>query len=210
MSEHAWVAWDKAAATFDEAADHGLRDVEVHAAWVALMARVLPVPPSRIADLGCGTGTLTILAADLGHRVDGIDFSAQMLSVARAKAGTRTDVDFSTGDAARPQLPVGEYHAVMSRHVLWALPDPAEALQAWSRLLRPGGRLVLIEGRWSTGAGITSTAIGRLLRGQGYATTIEQLSESRYWGNKVTDERYVAVARRVSDVTPSTQVESFR
>ncbi|MGI8433298.1 MAG: class I SAM-dependent methyltransferase [Nocardioidaceae bacterium] len=127
MNEHARTAWDKAASTFDEAADPGLRDVEVHSAWVALMARVLPTPPSRIADLGCGTGTLTILAADLGHRVDGIDFSEQVLSIARAKAGTRTDVAFSTGDAAHPQLPVGKYHAVMCRHVLWALPRSSQS-----------------------------------------------------------------------------------
>jgi len=39
----------------------------------------------------------------------------------------------------------------MSRHVLWAMPDPAGALEHWIALLRPGGRSLLVEGRWSTG-----------------------------------------------------------
>ena len=38
------------------------------------------------------------------------------------------------------------YDVVLSRHVLWALPDPVEALRRWSALLRPEGRLVLVEG----------------------------------------------------------------
>lgn len=44
--------WDSEAPTFDDAADHGLRDPAVRSAWRSLLSGLLPHPPSRIADLG--------------------------------------------------------------------------------------------------------------------------------------------------------------
>lgn len=54
-----------------------------------------------------------------------------------------TGVTFTLGDVSRPDLAEHTYDVVVSRHVLWALPDPAAALTAWGRLLRAGGCLVL-------------------------------------------------------------------
>ena len=54
--------------------------------------------------------------------------------------------------AASRRCEEGAYDAVLARHVLWALPDPADALARWLGLLGPGGTLVLVEGHWSTGA----------------------------------------------------------
>lgn len=196
MSEQKASTWDGAASTFDQAADHGLRDPDVRSAWAALLTRMLPAPPSRLADLGCGTGSLAVLASELGHEVDGIDFSEQMLAVARAKAKGRTGIRFFAGDAAAPPLAEGAFDAVLCRHVLWALPDPEAALKRWFRLLRPEGRLVLIEGRWSTGAGLTSQQTVALLRRQGFASTVEPLTEARYWGAVIDDDRYVVLAQR--------------
>jgi len=132
MSEQLRGAWDDAAATFDQSADHGLRDPHVRSAWATLLADVLPKPPSRVADLGCGTGSLACLAAELGHRVDGVDFSEQMLAVARSKTRGRPGVSFVVGDASAPPLTEDVYDAVLCRHVLWALPDPEAALRAGS------------------------------------------------------------------------------
>ena len=109
-------AWDEAAPSFDESADHGLRDPDVRAAWTSLLSRALPAPPSRVADLGCGTGSLAMVAAELGHDVDGVDFSERMLTLARAKAGGRTGVRFELGDVADPPLAHGSYDAVICRH----------------------------------------------------------------------------------------------
>src|ERR1700754_2690035 len=78
--------WNDEAATFDEAADHGLRDPAVRAAWRDLLLGLLPAPPARVADLGCGTGTLSLLLAAEGFAVDGVDFSRAMVQRARAKA----------------------------------------------------------------------------------------------------------------------------
>lgn len=195
VSESSAVAWDEASATFDHPADHGLVDLDVRSAWAALLTRVLPSPPSRVADLGCGTGSLAILATDLGHAVDGIDFSEQMLKIARAKAGSRDRITFATGDAARPALATRAYDVVMCRHVLWALPDPAQALRHWSQLLRPRGQFVLIEGRWSTGVGLSREETDALIAEQGFEATIEQLDDPRYWGSPISDDRFAVVAR---------------
>jgi SAM-dependent methyltransferase len=193
MSERSAEAWDAASTTFDLSADHELRSPRVRAAWTGLLARILPEPMSRVADLGCGTGSLTLLAADLGHRVDGVDFSPRMIALARLKAGGRAGVTFSLGDAASPALQPNHYDVVLCRHVLWALPDRAAALTTWTGLLRPAGKLVLVEGKWSTGAGLSAAETAALLRQAGHDLVLEHLTDPDYWGGPITDERYVAV-----------------
>jgi SAM-dependent methyltransferase len=186
-------AWDAEAAAFDDEPDHGLRDPEVRGAWRALLESVLPPAPSRIADLGCGTGTLTTLLAEMGHVVHGVDLSPAMLSRARPKAAG-LDVTFAEGDAADPPLPAEHYDVVLSRHVLWALPDPAAALERWCGLLRPEGRLVLVEGFWSTGAGLTAAEAEALVRGRGRASVVRPMTDPAYWGREITDERYLLLS----------------
>ncbi|MEO3867993.1 methyltransferase domain-containing protein [Nonomuraea sp. B12E4] len=68
---------------------------------------------------------------------------------ARAKlAGT--DASILLGDAAQPPVGDRRFDVLLARHLLWAtIPTPQVALAHWKGLLRPGGRLVLIEGRWS-------------------------------------------------------------
>jgi predicted TPR repeat methyltransferase len=76
--------WDAQAATFDEEPDHGLRDPAVRAAWAELLRRHLPAPPADVVDLGSGTGSLAVLLADAGYRVEGLDLSAPMVAAAVA------------------------------------------------------------------------------------------------------------------------------
>lgn len=185
--------WDHEAATFDEAPDHGLRDPEVRTAWRDLLVPHLPATPGRIADLGCGTGTLSLLLADAGHSVVGVDFSPEMVRLARAKAAGRADVRFVEGDAAQPPLGPSSYDVVLCRHVLWALPDPAAALGRWVDLLVPGGRLLLVEGRWFNGAGLSAAETVALVEGAGRRAELTLLPESAYWGREIDDERYLVV-----------------
>jgi SAM-dependent methyltransferase len=117
--------WDGQAATFDDEPDHGLRDPGVRRAWRMLLAQNLPPAPARIADLGCGTGTLSILLAEQGHLVRGVDLSREMVARARLKAAQNAGLEasFSQGDAADPPLEPGGFDVVLSRHVLWAMPE---------------------------------------------------------------------------------------
>jgi len=186
--------WNVAAASFDDAADHGLRDPVTRRAWAELLVPALE-GSDRIADIGCGTGSLTALLAQAGHRVHGVDFSSAMLDLARAKA---VDLDpqpvFTLGDASNPPLPNSAFEAVLCRHVLWTLPNPTAALAAWIRLLAPGGRLVLIEGRWSTGAGLTADECVSLVSQQRPVAEIRPLTDPALWGGPITDERYLLVS----------------
>lgn len=189
------ASWDAQAAAFDEPVDHGLSDPAVRETWLRLMLSALPPAPARVADLGCGTGTLTLLLAEAGYAVDGIDFSPAMVARARAKlAGVPGGATVAEGDAAEPRLAKASYDVVFSRHVLWAMPDPATALGRWTELLRPGGRVVLVEGRWSTGVGITAAQAVALAERVGLRSEVRPLDDAAYWGRPIRDERYLVVA----------------
>ena len=189
--------WDSQADTFDHQPDHGLLDPQVRQAWRRLLLAELPPAPAAIADLGCGTGTLSVLLAAEGYAVTGLDFAPQMIRAARAKArAAGVSARFELSDAAAPTLPAGSFDAVVARHVLWAMPDTGAALAAWLRLLLPGGVLLLIEGRWSTGAGLTAREAGRAVLRQRSDATITVLDDAALWGAPVTDERYLLISRR--------------
>jgi SAM-dependent methyltransferase len=188
--------WDAQAARFDDEPDHGLHDPLVRDAWLGLLRSLLPPAPGRVADLGCGTGTLSLLLAAEGYAVDGVDFSPEMVRRAVAKAGSFPATSFVVGDAGDPPLTEGTYDVVLCRHVLWALPDPAAALARWARLLTADGRLVLVEGSWSTGAGLTTAETVDLVEGAGFAADPRALDDPAYWGGPITDERYAVVGRR--------------
>ena len=185
--------WDDQAETFDDAADHGLRDPGVRGAWRDLLAPLLP-PAARVADLGCGTGSLAVLLAGLGSRVVGLDLSPRMVRAARAKAAGTT-ARFVVGDAGRPGLAPGAVDVVLCRHVLWAMPRPAEAVADWTRLLAPGGLLVLVEGSWATGAGLRAEQTRALVRQSRQQAEVAPLDDPALWGGPVADERYLVVSR---------------
>ena len=190
--------WDGQAAVFDDEPDHGLRDPDVRRAWRMLLAQNLPPAPARIADLGCGTGTLSILLAEQGHLVRGVDLSREMVARARLKAAQNAGLEasFSHGDVADPPLEPGGFDVVLSRHVLWALPDPSAALERWVSLLTPDGRLVLVEGYWSTGAGLTARRCESLVLEHRQDAVVRSLDDAIYWGGLIDDERYILVSRR--------------
>jgi SAM-dependent methyltransferase len=138
--------WDADAATYDRSPDHGAATPTMRAAWSAAVARLLPPPPARVLDAGAGTGFLSLAAARLGHRVTAVDLSPGMLARLRETAD-REGVPVEVVEGAAEQPPPGPFDAVIERHLLWTLPDPAAALAAW-RSAAPEGRLVLFEGLW--------------------------------------------------------------
>lgn len=194
QGERSRALWDEAAASFDDEPHHALDDPLLRSLWWDVLEPVLPRPPARVADLGCGTGSVSVLLAERGHAVVGVDISPRMLDVARAKASAHgVDVTFVVGDAGAP--PVGQVDVVITRHVVWALADPAAALDAWFSLLAPGGRLVLVEGRWHTGAGIASEELAGLVARPGVTVSVTPLDDPALWAAPVVDSRYVLVAR---------------
>jgi SAM-dependent methyltransferase len=203
--------WDAAADSFDTEADHGLRDPRVRNAWAARLNSWLPRPPSDVLDLGCGTGSLSLLLAQAGHRVVAVDLSPNMVDHARHKlTAAGFDAHVLVGDAASPPSLGRSFDVVLARHLLWTLPDPAATLRRWTDLSHPGGRLILVEGRWNTPAGddtypegsdvlpwmggVTATVLAETLQPLVSDLRVEPLADPDLWGRRIDDERYAVIA----------------
>jgi SAM-dependent methyltransferase len=142
--------WDVRAGTFDDEAGHGLVDDEQRQAWHDLIAELVGEPPCRVLDVGCGTGFLALRFAELGHDVAGVDLAPQMIERARVKvAESGLHVDLAVADGVALPFPGAAFDVVVARHVIWNLPDPDRGVEEWLRVLRPGGLLALVEGKWA-------------------------------------------------------------
>ena len=170
--------WDRRANSFDEEAGHGLVSDEQRLAWLDLLSDLAGPAPQLVLDVGCGTGFLALRFAELGHTVTGIDFAPQMIDRARRNAEeANQDIDFRVGDAAALDGPDEHFDWVVARHLIWNLPNPQRAVEEWLRVLRPGGRLVLIEGKWAN-----NEALARFYRRPAsrlLARTIDGVAELR-------------------------------
>ena len=140
--------WNRRAKHFDWDFGHSIRTAAERAAWDRILGRVLAGRGSLdVVDLGCGTGFLALELAARGHRVSGIDFAPAMIAVAREKAAARgLVVRFEEGDAEALPFAAASFGLAVSRHLLWTLPHPEAAITEWIRVLRPGGRLAVIDG----------------------------------------------------------------
>lgn len=165
-------------------------------AWTTLLKTWLPATSTTILDIGCGTGSLSVILAGLGHKVTGVDLSPAMLALAKTKAAAQgLFIEFEVMDAAFPQFPQQQFDMLICRHLLWALPEPKLVLERWRKLLKPMGRLTLIEGFWVTDAGLHSSELIEMLPASFSHVSLQNLStQSTLWGQPVTDERYAILA----------------
>lgn len=100
-----------------------------------------------VVDLGTGTGDLLPYLAPRAERVVAVDFSGAMLRKARARLaeGEARHVHFVRGELEALPLPDGVADGVVASLVLHHTARPAEAVREMARVLRPGGRLVLVD-----------------------------------------------------------------
>ncbi len=82
--------------------------------YIEELFQLFSVKPTRILDIGCGTGNPTLILARRGYEVVGIDASEEMLKVAREKAKTLKNVKFYLGDARNFQLNEDPFDAAIS------------------------------------------------------------------------------------------------
>ncbi len=122
-------------------------------AWRKAAVRMAGVRPTdRVLDVACGTGDLARAFADAGaSSVLGVDFTPEMLDIARAKRlhpkadASRTNIEYRRGDATALDLPDDSFDIVSIAFGLRNVQDPARALAEFRRVLRPGGRVVVLE-----------------------------------------------------------------
>jgi ubiquinone/menaquinone biosynthesis C-methylase UbiE len=136
--------YDRAAAGYDRRwARYNRASLALLRPWIA--GREL----GRVVDVGSGTGNLLPFLAECGARVDayaGLDLSPEMLRVARGKgSGVGVDTGFVAADAEKLPLRDASFDTAVSASVLHYWEDAAAALDEIRRVLRPAGRLLLID-----------------------------------------------------------------
>lgn len=102
-------------------------------------------PDLVVGDLGCGTGQLTALVAPHVARVVAVDDSSDMLQAARARLAGAPGVEVRRGNLSALPIDGGKLDAAIIALVLHHVPDPARALLETARVLRPGGRVLVVD-----------------------------------------------------------------
>lgn len=120
------------------------------AVWLEEFKRYVPSEGKRLLDLGCGTGFASLLLAESGFEVTGVDQSENMLNEARRKAKERdVAIDWNQGDLVTYEPKEASFDVVVARWVFWTLPDPVTVLQNAYKALKPGGSIVIFDGTWA-------------------------------------------------------------
>ncbi len=134
--------WNRRSSTFDRSPGHIIGSIDEKEAWISLFREKFGSRVRKVLDVGAGTGFLSLILAEMGYDVVGIDISEEMLEHARNKAADRgVKVEFKLGDAEDLPFKNDSFDAIVNRAVLWTLPDPEKAVREWKRVLRPGGIL---------------------------------------------------------------------
>lgn len=120
-------------------AGHTAHEAELRAA----MSSVGFPSGGRVVDLACGDGCHLAWLGELVAQATGVDRSPALLDRARRRLGSRAELILA--DAAALPLPEARFDGAWCAHSLWSLPDVAGALVEMRRVLRPGGRLALLE-----------------------------------------------------------------
>jgi ubiquinone/menaquinone biosynthesis C-methylase UbiE/DNA-binding transcriptional ArsR family regulator len=139
---------DLAQAYFDALAGRFGRHYIPGRSWKALAETLIKLlPPMVIADLGAGEGTLSQLLAPGAQHVIAVDSSAKMVDYGSALAEQHgfTNLEFRLGDLEQPPIPPSTCDMAILSQALHHAKSPQRAIAAAHTILKPGGRLVVLD-----------------------------------------------------------------
>ncbi len=112
------------------------------------MKRLNLAPGHKVLDLGCGIGGATFPIAEIigpTGLAAGVDISAAMLEAARKRAGDRAGIEFHLGNATSIPFPDKFFDSARCERVFLYLPDRLAAIHEMKRVVKPGGRICLVD-----------------------------------------------------------------
>jgi 2-polyprenyl-3-methyl-5-hydroxy-6-metoxy-1,4-benzoquinol methylase len=117
-------------------------------AFLSGLCHLEDMVPGKLLEIGCGNGRFLREAYEAGWQATGIDFDEHAVSAARSISGVKASV----GDLHSMNFGNAVFDAVVMNNVIEHVPNPAEVVAECSRVLRPGGRLVMITpNSWALG-----------------------------------------------------------
>lgn len=134
--------YDRWASVYDRLWRHYIdRTLPVLETWASLQ------PGERVLDVGCGTGAFEerVVAAGGSHELVGVDLSPNMLRQAQAKLAAHPQVTFQQADVHALPFDDDRFDVVVSASTFHYFDKPEHALIEMARVLRPGGRLVILD-----------------------------------------------------------------
>ena len=139
---------DKMRSFFDSVAGRLGKDYVPGKSWKSIAEALLRLmPPMVIADLGAGEGAFSLLLAQRAKKVIAVDTSAKMIEVAREQAlrnGVK-NLEFRLGDMEEVPIKAASVDLVWISQSLHHALHPGRALAEANRILRPGGRIVILD-----------------------------------------------------------------
>ena len=139
---------DKVRGYFDELAGKFGRQYVPGRSWKGLAETLLQLmPPMIIADLGAGEGTFSQLLAQRAERVIAVDSSAKMVEFGARLAAENgiVNLEYRLGDLESPPIDEGSIDLAFFSQSLHHALHPAQAVAVAHRLLKPGGRIVILD-----------------------------------------------------------------
>ena len=115
--------------------------------WRDLILSEFEQDKLNILDIGTGPGFFSLILSKEGHKLTGIDCSKEMIEVAK-KNCKNTNSEFYVMDSHKLDFYYNSFDIIVCRNVTWTLYNPKKAYKEWTRVLKPGGKIIIFDANW--------------------------------------------------------------